>query len=128
MLFIRSLSTMRNRTPAPALCERSWKRQHTQSGGKEGGTSKISLTPHNLSRLGVCKELMFPRKSRVRPREKGDLLSYPHSPKNQSESIVVSKWNDGDKGIEKKERFPINCTLLMTDHTEANIHNRNKHL
>ena len=71
---------------------------------------------------------MFPRKSRVGNREKGDLLSYPHTPKNQSESIVLSKWDECDKEIEKKEIFPINSMLLMTNHTEANVHNRNKHL
>lgn len=71
---------------------------------------------------------MFPRKSRVGSREEGGILSYPHTPQNQSESIVVSKGGDGDKGREKKERFPINSTLLMTDHTEANVHNRNEHL
>lgn len=71
---------------------------------------------------------MLLRKSRVSSREKGGLLSYPHTPKNQSESIVVSRWGDSDKGIEEKERFPINSTLLMTDHTEANVHNKNEHL
>lgn len=51
---------------------------------------------------------MLPRKSRVRNGEKGGLLSYPHTPKNQSESIVISKWDGGDKGKEKKETFPTN--------------------